>query len=81
MTTFYTEQTKTEKAVPEGISIYHVETMLKGDYDEDGIPNVVSNELWFPGNLTHEQAEIYVQICKPGSILINFTQRGTHDEF
>ena len=70
-----------EDTPPEGAIVYNIETMLKDDYDDEGIPHVVSNELWFPGNLTHEQAEIYVQICKPGSILINFTQRGTHDEF
>ena len=75
------EQDEDEDTPPDGILVYHIETMLKGDYDEEGIPNVNSSQLWSKGELTRSEAEQFLTLCNPDTILISFVQRGDADEF
>ena len=70
-----------EETPPEGTTVYCIETMLKGDFDDEGIPNVYQSQMWSKGELSRDEANEFLTTMNPDLILLSFVQRGTHDEF
>ncbi len=76
----YEEIYELEEA-PAGTIIYNIETMIKEDFDEEGIPNVYQSQMWSYGELSRDEANEFLTKLNPDLILMSFVQRGDADEF
>ncbi|MGB3532144.1 MAG: hypothetical protein WBA13_01360 [Microcoleaceae cyanobacterium] len=70
-----------EDTPPAGTTVYCIETMLKDDYDDEGIPHVYNSQLWSDGELSRNEANEFLTTLNPDLILMSFVQRGNYDEF